>query len=62
MRKKKPLITKGKKVLENYSIYTLFERLKYWKNNKFFTGYFRIPTNKDIHINNVWKDIKYKSK
>ena len=58
MRNKNPLITNKGKVIEYMSIYTLLERIRYWRNNSFFTGYFRIPSNKDIHINNVWKDLK----
>lgn len=60
MRKKKPLIIKNEKVIESYNVYTLFERIKYWKNNNFFTGYFKIPTSRDIHFNNVWKDVTKK--
>ena len=55
MKKKLNRINKGK-VIEKISIYTLLERIKYWINNNYFTG-FRIPSNLDIHINNVWKDL-----
>lgn len=58
MRTKKPLIIKEGKVIDYMSVYTFKERIRYWINNRFFTGYFRIPSNKDIHINNVWKDLK----
>jgi len=61
MRAKIPLIIKDNKVIEYMSVYTFKERIKYWINNNYFTGYLRIPTNKDIHINNVWKDITKKS-
>lgn len=60
MRAKIPLIVKDDKVIEYMSVYTLLERLKYWRNNNYFTG-FRIPTNKDIHVNNVWKDVTRKT-
>jgi len=60
MRDKIPLIIKDNKVIEYMSVYTLKERIRYWINNRFFTG-FRIPSNKDIHINNVWKDTTKKS-
>jgi len=56
MRAKIPLIIKDNKVIEYMNDYTLEERIRYWINNRFFTR-FRIPTNKDIHINNVWKDL-----
>lgn len=59
MRDKIPLIIKDNKVIEYMNDYTLKERLKYWDNNK--NIFKEIPSNKDIHINNVWKDITKKS-
>jgi hypothetical protein len=41
--------------IEKISVYSFFERVKYWRNNNYFTG-FRIPSNLDIHIHNIWKD------
>ena len=45
--------------LERVSIYSLWERIKYTYNNKFFIKTFPyIASDFDIHINNLWKDLK----
>ena len=59
MRKKIARESNGK-FIEWISVYSFIERVKYWKNNNYFTG-FSIPTNLDIHINNICKDIKFKA-
>lgn len=65
MKSKKPLIIDNEgKVVEWYKVYPFKNRLSYAFNNGLFKrkkflifDMALIPTSRDIHINNVWKDI-----
>lgn len=51
--------TKYKYHLETIAVYSLWERIKYTYNNRFFCRNKWLPyiaSNRDIHINNIWKD------